>query len=126
MYGVTDLSKMYGVTRVTMYKHLKNKDLQEYLVQSERGLRLEKEGLNVLNNILGQATNKKAETTVDVDLYKALTDEKERRIKGLEEEIRELKLDKTRLYEELREQRALLTGSKEHIQRKGFLKRLFR
>ena len=122
MYSVAELSKRYNVTRATMYKRLKHESIQEFLVNDNRGLRLNLEGLNALNVIMGQnSTPKSQNTEAYTEIHKALTEEKDRRIRALEEEIRELRADKTRLYEELREQRATLTSG----EKRGLFKRLF-
>jgi len=118
MYSVTELSKMYDVTRKTMYTKLECEDIQPYLIKDKRGLKLEKEGLNVLNNIMADSRPKQ-EVNNEVN-----NDYKDEYIQALKEQISELKHDKERLYRELENQRmALLSeGSK---QSKNWFKKLF-
>ena len=122
MYSVIELAKMYDVTRATIYKYLKDESLQEFIMVEGQGQKLRAEGLNVLNVLLAQNSTKKADKDIEsVNVYKEIIDEKNKHIQALEDTIKELKHDKERLYEELREQRAMLTNANN----KGFFKRLF-
>ena len=122
MYSVIELAKMYDVTRATIYKYLKDESLQEFIMVEGQGQKLRAEGLNVLNVLLAQNSPKKADKNIEsVNVYKEIIDEKNKHIQALEDTIKELKHDKERLYEELREQRAMLTNTNN----KGLFKRLF-
>ena len=55
MYSVQELSKMYGCTRVTMYTKLKDTRIQEFLHKDDKGMKLQVEGLNVLNVVMGES-----------------------------------------------------------------------
>lgn len=123
MYSVKELAGMYGCTRVTVYKKLKHEDIKEYLHKDEKGLKLQQEGLNVLNILMADSNVKPAKQEVNSQVNNSFNDTTERYIVSLEAQIEELKRDKERLFDELKQQRLLLTGEQE--KRKGFLQRLF-
>lgn len=124
MYSVIQLAKMYGCTRATIYNKFKHEEIQQFLQKDEKGIKLVKEGLNVLNVIMSESNIKTDKQQEDTKTNNGFTEEKERYVKLLEAQIEELKRDKERLYNELAEQRKALLGSGE-TKPKGFLKRLF-
>jgi primosomal protein N'' len=54
---------MYKTTRQTIYIKLKEEELQPYIIKSDKGLRLQQEGLSVLNVLMGDSKVKPQENT---------------------------------------------------------------
>src|SRR5512135_1299163 len=107
MYSVQQLSKMYKCTRQTIYVKLEHPDIQPYITKNEKGLRLLPEGLSVLNTILSESKLRHDIQEVDSNLDIPLTTKTsyiDKYILSLEEQIKELKLDKEKLYSELEQQ----------------------
>lgn len=63
MYSVSKLAEMYKTTRQTIYIKLKEEELQPYIIKSDKGLRLQQEGLSVLNVLMGDSKVKPQENT---------------------------------------------------------------
>ena len=100
MYNVDEVSKMIGVSRVTVYKKIKNvKELQEYIVKKEDIIYIKDEGIGILKDSLNK-NNKyiKDEIAVDLDssskelinLLKEQLKEKDIQIKEKDKQVNEL------------------------------------
>jgi len=63
LYSVSKLAEMYKTTRQTIYIKLKEEELQPYIIKSDKGLRLQQEGLSVLNVLMGDSKVKPQENT---------------------------------------------------------------
>lgn len=130
VYSVAELASMYGVTRQTMYNHLRSDDVKPYLVQTNKGLKYAVDGINMLNVIMATKVTTHNKQTPGDELesksYNNDTSNQDKIIQVLQQQIDELKADKLRLYEELREQRAFLASSKNEVKRTSLFKRFFK
>jgi hypothetical protein len=98
-YGVTELSKMYNCTRNTIYSRLEEEELAQYVVNTKTGKKLSKEGLSVLNILMGDSkvvTLKTENKGQYEDKY----------INSLECQIDELKKEKEQLKDEVLDMRS--------------------
>jgi hypothetical protein len=109
MYSVVDLAKMFNTTRSTIYNKLESESIQEYIITTKQGKRLQKDGINVFQLIMAeskvvsnatdiQQINKQVDNNLNTDY-----------IDSLNKQIEELKNDKTRLYKELDTKNDLLS-----------------
>lgn len=144
MYTVQDLAKRYKCTRQTIYKKFEDDKLKQYTYKDDKGLKLKQEGLEVLNYLMANSNvnTKKQETNKEIDVkhtVEKVTDNDKyidslnrqiemlsRQVENLQEDKKSLEVDKSRLFEELREQRKLLTSSEVvKIEPRGLFKRIF-
>lgn len=75
MYNVEEVSKIVGVSKVTVYKKIKKlKELQEYIVNNGDRVYILKDGIDVLKENLEKNNIKyvKEEISVDLDISKDL------------------------------------------------------
>lgn len=127
MYSVIELAKMYGVTRQTMNNKVNSEEMKPYII-NDNGKKIIPEGLNMLNVMMANGHVKQNLQENDIDFYKAITTEKDKHIELLQKQVEELKLDKERLYNELKEQRQtfLLSAPKDNQEiKKSFFKKIF-
>jgi predicted RNase H-like nuclease (RuvC/YqgF family) len=120
MYTVQELSAMYKCTRKTMYSKLESDNIQQFIIKTDKGIRLMPEGLNTLNIIMAdskvsreQEVNNQIDTreTPNVDKYFTLYTEQlkiqshELNIQNsyLKEQIEDLKQEKEELKREKQE-----------------------
>lgn len=100
MYTVTELSKIFGVSRNTIYAKFATKELAQHVKQTEQGKRLDQEGFGVLqltlstsktaqvNTILTPQNEHENEKSVNSETYI------DKYIESLEKQIEELKKEK--------------------------------
>lgn len=127
MFSVKELAERYGVTRQTMNNKVNMEEMTPYVI-NDNGKKVTAEGLEMLNVLMAKGNVKSSRQEVDAKIDSTVTAEKDKHIQLLESQIEELKKDKERLYNELKEQRQifLLSGEVEKKEdKKGFLKRLF-
>ena len=55
MYTVTDLADLFNTSRNTIYSKLKSSKIKEFVVKTEKGSRLKKEGLNTLQLLMSES-----------------------------------------------------------------------
>ena len=129
---------MYNCTRQTIYKKFEYDELKPY-TYNDKGLKLKQEGLEVLNYLLSESkVDTKQETNKQIDIPNTTDKDKyidslngqinmlSRQVESLQEDKKSLEVDKSRLFEELREQRKLLTSNEvEKVEPKGLFKRIF-
>ena len=98
MYTVTELSKMFKTTRVTIYNKFKHKDIQEFVIVTKQGKKLLPEGFNKFQLIMSDSKvyNRNDEKPLQVN-----TSFNEAYINSLKEQIVEVKKDKDRLIDQL-------------------------
>lgn len=129
MYTVVQLSRIYKVSRRTIYRYLESSELQDYVTTVDNVLQLKQEGLQVLNVLLGNSkVTIKAHEENSIDVTSVM-----------QSQIEELKKDKERLIlqnKELQDKldiqieklntnmQILITGQTET--KKSFWKRLFK
>ena len=98
-YNVTELARIYGVTRKTIYTKLENEAIKEYVVATEDGKKLKQEGLNLFNTIIANSKrciSKQNKDEVNTQVNTEINYMRDH-IKMLEDKIEELKADKTNL-----------------------------
>jgi hypothetical protein len=105
-YSVIQLSKIFNVSRNTIYAKLNSDELKEYVEQAEQGLRLNQKGFNMLKIALSNSKN------VTQMIRSSTADKKEKFehadnkiIEILESQIAELKQEKEDLKKEITEYR---------------------
>lgn len=141
MYSVVELSKIFKVSRNTIYAKLSSPELTEHTEQTEQGLRLKQEGFQVLAVLLGQGKTRQdnnSSTTIEqpsnnttlnnfeheiIEMLKA-------RIEELKQEKEELKKERTEIqlkYDNLvnmfieQQNQQKLLEDKQGKEKKGFL-----
>ena len=111
MYSVTELSKIFKTTRVTIYNKFKDKDIQQYVKSTKQGKKLEKEGFNMFQLLMSQSkvndkitqNESKVNNSLKDDYINSLKEQivkQEIQIKELKQEKNELKQEKNELKEE--------------------------
>jgi predicted DNA-binding protein YlxM (UPF0122 family) len=62
MYSISEISKMIGVSRQSIYKKIDKEGLQEYLIDGEKGKVVTDEGLDVLKGLFSEYLDSKPDT----------------------------------------------------------------
>lgn len=114
MYGATELSKMFKVSKPTIYAKFKDTRLKEYLTLIDGKQRFRQEGLQLLGQLLAETNKNKTIVKLDVNindnLHVSIPTKSEVKpdegtqlyIQELKEQIKELKDDKNKLQENLK------------------------
>jgi len=61
MYSISEVSKIIGVSRQSIYKKVNKEGLQEYLVNGEKGKVITEKGLSVLKKLFSEYLDSKPE-----------------------------------------------------------------
>lgn len=61
MYSVTEVSKLIGVSRQSIYKKIYKEGLQEYLIDSDKGKEVTHEGFELLKKLFNEYLESKPE-----------------------------------------------------------------
>lgn len=72
MYSVSELAKIYNVTRQTMNNKVNSEEMKPYVI-NENGKKVIPEGLNMLNVIMANTNVKQNLQEDDIDLYTSIT-----------------------------------------------------
>lgn len=136
MYTVTELADLFNTSRNTIYSKLKSSKIKDFVVKTEKGSRLKKEGINVLQLLM-------SESKVSVNLTQEGANNKNcseinELVSILKEQVEELKKEKLELKKEKAEMQekydalvgVLLEQQKQQLlleseKSKSFLRRLF-
>ena len=107
MYGVTQLAKMYGTTRQTIYNKLEDSRLKEFVIDKD-GKKLILDGLNMFNVVMAEGkVRQPKDAEKDISDTSKLNEMTQKYIVELERQINVLTADKERLFFELSEQRKI-------------------
>ena len=141
MYSVTELSKIFKTTRVTIYNKFKDKDIQQYVKNTKQGKKLEKEGFNMFQLLMSQSkvndkitqNEGKVNSSLKDDYINSLKEQivkQEIQIEELKQEKNELKEEKKTesefLKEQLKQTQLLLTTTTEKQKNKSWWNRIFK
>ena len=108
MYSVNELAKMFNVARNTIYSKLNSSELVQYVKQTEQGVRLEQEGLSVLQLLLVSTSSKNS------SMNKAKIEQNDYLNKYVEHLEQQIETLKSEYYREKQE----LIGEKKELQKK--------
>jgi len=108
VYSVNELAKMFNVARNTIYSKLNSSELVQYVKQTEQGVRLEQEGLSVLQLLLVSTSSKNS------SMNKAKIEQNDYLNKYVEHLEQQIETLKSEYYREKQE----LIGEKKELQKK--------
>ena len=126
-YSVTQLAKMFKVSRTTVYSKLEHEQLNKFVHDSEQGKRLNIEGLEVFKMLLANSkVNVQMNTSVtpQKDTKEQYIDSLKDQITYLKKEIDDLKIKNELLTNHLLQRDRLLLESAEQ-KKKNIFKRIF-
>lgn len=114
MYSIKELADLYKTSRQTIYKKIRSEEMRPYVIDNESGIKVDKEGLNVLNAIM--ADSKVADKQVDNQnnnevSHKLTNDHNTMLYSILQNQIDELRRDKQELQREKQELQREKTGT---------------
>lgn len=118
MYTVSELAKMFNTTRQTIYNKLESEDLQPFINKTDKGLRLQIEGMNALQLIMSESKiapkteidNNFTTLTPSIDVTKTPQNNPylDKYIETLHQNINDLKQENERLRAELQSKDKML------------------
>lgn len=125
MYGVTQLAKMYGTTRQTVYNKLEDSRLKEFVIDKD-GKKLILDGLNMFNVVMAEGrVRPPKDTEKDEPVTTKLDEMTQKYIAELERQITVLTGDKEKLFFELSEQRKIFLLESGEKQNKKWWQNIF-